>query len=178
MPDGEVINMKRLYSTILITALLLIAPIANAGKVVLWTSQEVSGTTLFKSDSGTSVVVVIDQSKFPESFDGIYSLGFPPTVTYADTTADPGGTGNTATSGATLSYFYITINSKDAPTNAQIEALGTSGVTAITGAIPLNSGTTFSVTFPFTPELGKWLFILADTGIVNIHKPGVEVAIQ
>ena len=173
--------MKRIFSIIIITALLSIPLIANAGRVVLFEGQTDSSVTMFGSatlsPSGISVVMVQDQSKFPASFDGIYSLGFPPTITYADTTANPNGTGNGDTSGSGVSYYYITINSKDAPTNAQIEALGTSGVTAIVQNVSLDSGTTFSVTFPFTPELGKWLFICA-AGNTNYHKPGMSLAVQ
>ena len=169
--------MKRLFSIIIITALLSISLIANAGRVVLFDGKEVSGTTLFKSDSGISVVMRQDQTDFPASFDGIYSLGFPTTITYGDNTANPNGTGNAATAGVTITYYYITIDSKDAPTNAYIESLGTSGLTLIV-TLPINSGSTPSTTHAFTPNLGKWLFIAANAGITDVHKPGVAVAIQ
>ncbi len=175
--------MKRLFSIIIITALLSISLIANAGRVVLFTTQTDSSVTMFGSatlsPSGISVVMVQDQTQFPASFDGIYSLGFPPTIIYADTAnADAaGGTGNAETAGSGVSYYYITINQKDAPSNATIEALGTSGVTPIVQNVRLDSSTTAYVTFPFTPELGKWLFIVA-AGNTNFQKPGVEIAIQ
>lgn len=173
--------MKRLFSAIVIVALLAITQVAGAGRVVLFTTQTDSSVTMYGTDTGNntgvSVVMRQDQTAYPASFDGIYSLGFPPTITYADTSLDPNGTGNAATAGSGVSYYYITINSKDAPTDAQVEALGTSGVTPIVRNVPLSSGTTFSVTFPFAPELGKWLFVLA-SGSTNFHKPGVEVCIQ
>ena len=173
--------MKRLFITAIIVGVLIMAQVAIAGRVVLFTAQTDSSVTMYGTGTGNttgvSVVMRKDQTDFPATFDGIYSLGFPSTITYADTTANPNGTGNADTAGSGVSYYYITWMSKDAPTNAEVEALGTSGVTVITQNVQTNSGSTFSVTFPFTPELGKWLFILA-SGNTNVHKPGVEVAIQ
>ena len=115
--------MKRFILALTVAMLVAIGSAAYAGRVVCFHPQGSSGTTLYKSDSGVSVVAVIDQKQFPASFDGIYTLGFPSTITYATTTADPGGTGNTATSGTTITYYYITMNALTQPTDAQVEAL-------------------------------------------------------
>ncbi len=163
-------------TSIIAVMLTLFAVNVQAGDIVSlsYTHQGDAGVTLFASTSGVSHLFTKDLSRMFD-YQNKASLSFPEAVYFADTTADPGGTGNTATAGSGVSFFYIVHNRE--LTGSELESIGISGLTRIC-AIPLNSSSTRFTVQPFSPDLGKYLSILAQAGVTNIRKPGCSLVIQ
>jgi len=163
-------------TSIVAVLLTLFAVNAYAGEIACfsYTHQGDTGTTLFVSTTGVSLLFTNDMSRMVD-YKRNASITYPETVHYADTTADPGGTGNGATAGSGVSFFYIVHNRE--LTAPELESLGTSGLTKIC-AVPLNSSSTRYVVQTFTPEFGAYLSILAQAGVTNVRKPGCILVVQ
>jgi len=165
--------MKKVYILIVAMVLSLGAGAALAGtEVFVYDLASNSGVTLVGSPgSGVSLIQVFDLKG--KEHDGNWSLGLSKKVYYAhNTSVKPYGTGNAATSGNSITYLYAVSNRSLSP--REWEALGTSGATAIV-TIPLNSGNTVGTVWEFTPEEARFMAILAQSGITDIHKPGFHI---
>lgn len=189
--------MKK-FIFLLVSLFLIGTAYAGSAKVLVF--QEVAGVTVMagaSASSGTSRVAMIDlkQAATPDQMFGLFTITYPhggtgpdnvsgvSAITFGVNTAASGyttpgfgtGTGNTATAGVTVPYFYIVT---DTPKSAKdIESIGTSGVTLI-AALPVNSSSTPYQLQQFLPEPGRYLHILVGSSTTDYNRPGVYVGLN
>ena len=185
---------KWLYFTLILAVMSFSTSVhatSAGGPIKVFEFPQVSGVTVMSgssADSGVSWVATIDLTKnMGDGLARVYNLSYPHNgrgndnksgvtyITFGVNSLSPLGTGNTATAGVTIPYFYAVTNTPKTP--REIEALGVSGVTSIV-SLPVDSSSSPFQVFPFTPEFGRYLHILVGSSTTDYNRPGAIIAVQ